>query len=122
MELYQALTQVTLNAKLAGKSTMLKKTMETAKPLHNDLGTLYQYIDSVLKPGANHKENNLSYVTDHIFILHHFDFEQHQFTQAFKTPDQQAHFAYNLVEDLNRHLTVNFKPEQKELQFVFADY
>lgn len=78
------------------------------------------YIHSVLKPGASHKDNNLKYVSDHIFILENFDFNAHRFTQHLKTPAAQASFAYNLVEDLNRHLTLNLDLPNQEVQLLFA--
>ncbi|KRK18919.1 hypothetical protein FD22_GL001980 [Loigolactobacillus coryniformis subsp. coryniformis KCTC 3167 = DSM 20001] len=121
MKLYQALTQVTLNDQLAGQATNFHVTLDTAKPLYHDLPTLYHYIDSVLKPGASHKDNNLKYVSDHIFILENFDFDAHEFTRELKTPDAQATFAYNLVQDLNRHLTINLDLLEQEVQLLFAN-
>ncbi|MFD0898697.1 hypothetical protein [Loigolactobacillus binensis] len=121
MKLYQALTQVTLNNKLAGQVSTFHTTLDTTKPLYHDLPTLYHYINSVLKPGASHKDNNLKYVTDHIFILENFDFSAHAFTRHLTQPDTQATFAYNLVQDLNRHLTINFDLPKQEIQLLFAD-
>lgn len=122
LKLYQALTQVTLNNELAGQSANFHVTIDTTAPLHHELPTLYHYIHSVLKPGASHKDNNLKYVSDHIFILENFDFNAHRFTQHLKTPAEQASFAYNLVEDLNRHLTLNLDLPNQEVQLLFAKW
>ncbi|MFC6169551.1 hypothetical protein [Loigolactobacillus jiayinensis] len=120
MKLYQALTQVTLNDELPGQAAPFHITIDTTEPLYHDLPTLYHYIDSVLKPGANHKDNNLNYVTDHIFILQNFNFSGHEFTQELTTPDAQATFAYHLVKDLNRHVTINLDLPNQEIQLLFA--
>ncbi len=121
VKLYQALTQVTLNNELVGQASTFHTTLDTAKPLTNDLPTLYHYIDSVLKAGANHKDNNLQYVTDHIFILENFNFSAHEFTRQLTTPDTQADFAYHLVQDLNRHLTINLDLPNQEIQLLFVE-
>ena len=120
MKLYQALTQVTLNNELAGQSANFHVTIDTTAPLHHELPTLYHYIHSVLKPGASHKDNNLKYVSELIFLLENLDFYDHRFSEHLKTPAALDCFAYYFVVDLNRHLTLNLDLPNQEVQLLFA--
>lgn len=120
MRLYQALTQITVDEQLFDDAPFSIEII-TDHPLHNSIPVLYQYIDATLSPGSHHKENNLSFVSDPVFINTTFDFDQHDFTKSLTTVDARADFSRNLVEDLNRHLTVNFLLKTNQVQLVFAD-
>ena len=67
LKLYQSLTQVQINEQFAGQASGYKLTTTLDKPLNYDPTILYQYLDTVLKPGSRHDENNLRYVTDPLY-------------------------------------------------------
>ena len=51
LKLYQSLTQVQINEQFAGQATGYKLSTTLDKPLNYDPTILYQYLDTVLKPG-----------------------------------------------------------------------
>ena len=121
MKLYQALTQVTVNGIMVDDDPGFHIVTNFQKPLNFDPDTLYHYIDSVLKSGSRHDENNLKYVSDAAFISENFNYNQHAFSQNVKTFDDKITFARSVVADLNRHLSVNLDFSKKEFQLIFVD-
>lgn len=121
MKLYQGLTQVQINEQFAGQATGYKLSTTLDKPLNYDPTILYQYLDTVLKPGSRHDENNLRYVTDPGYIGENFNYQSVPFTSHMTEFDEKMAFARKLVADLNRHLSVNIKPEDETIELVFVD-
>ncbi|KAF0392752.1 hypothetical protein GBO69_07450 [Pediococcus pentosaceus] len=107
MKLYQSLTQVQINEQFAGQATGYKLSTTLDKPLNYDPTILYQYLDTVLKPGSRHGEN--------------FNYQSVPFTLHMTEFDEKMAFARKLVADLNRHLSVNIKPEDETIELVFVD-
>ncbi len=64
MKLYQALTQVTINQVMVDDAPEFNIRTQLNQPLHFTPTELYHYIDSVLKPGSRHDQNNLKFVAD----------------------------------------------------------
>ena len=75
----------------------------------------------VLTPGSRHDENNLRYVTDPGYIGENFNYQSVPFTSHMTEFDEKMAFARKLVADLNRHLSVNIKPEDETIELVFVD-
>jgi hypothetical protein len=121
LKLYQSLTQVQINEQFAGQATGYKLSTALDKPLNYDPTILYQYLDTVLKPGSRHDENNLRYVTDPGYIGENFNYQSVPFTLHMTEFDEKMAFARKLVADLNRHLSVNIKPEDETIELVFVD-
>ena len=115
LKLYQSLTQVQINEQFAGQASGYKLTTTL------DPTILYQYLDTVLKPGSRHDENNLRYVTDPGYIGENFNYQSVPFTSHMTEFDEKMAFARKLVADLNRHLSVNIKPEDETIELVFVD-
>lgn len=121
MKLYQGLTQVQVNDTLADDVPNFTIKTELDRPLNFAPATLYHYIDSVLKPGSRHDENNLRYVTDAAFIGENFDFTSIPETKDYTDFEDKMKFTRNLVADLNRHVAVNIDTKKNEFQLVFVD-
>ena len=121
MKLYQGLTQVQINEEFAGEASGYKITTTLDKPLNYEPTILYQYLDTVLRPGSRHDQNNLRYENDPAFIGENFDYQSVPFTSHMTDFDEKMAFARKLVADLNRHLSVNIKPADAEIELVFVD-
>lgn len=121
MKLYQALTQVTLNNQMVDDlpDFIIKAILE--KPLTFSPSMLYHYIDTVLKTGSRHDENNLKFVTDAIFITENFNFKATDFEQYAQSFEERVTLARQIVTDLNRHVSVNLDLTQHEFQLIFVD-
>ena len=121
MKLYQGLTQVQINVEFSGEANGYKITTTLEKPLNYEPAILYQYLDAVLKPGSRHDQNNFRYVTDPGFIGENYDYQSVPFTSHMTDFDEKMAFARKLVADLNRHLSVNVKPADSEIELIFVD-
>ncbi|MFD1440430.1 hypothetical protein [Lacticaseibacillus hegangensis] len=121
MKLYQGLTQVQVNDSLVDDAPNFTIQTELDKPLNFAPTTLFHYIDSVLKPGSRHDQNNLRFVTDPAFIGENFDYSSIPETKAYKDFEDKMNFARNMVQDLNRHVAVNIDTKNNEFQLVFVD-
>lgn len=121
MKLYQALTQITIDTKMIDTATNFKLVMEADHKPHYPAKQLYAYIESVLRPGSRHDQNNLAFVTDAAFIAENYDFtvfaaDMH----AFNLEDKLG-VARNIVADLNRHVSVNIDTKRHEVQMLFVN-
>ncbi|MFD1431143.1 hypothetical protein [Lacticaseibacillus yichunensis] len=121
MKLYQGLTQVQVNDVLADDAPAFTITTDLQKPLNFSPDDLYHYIDSVLKPGSRHDENNLKFVTDPAFIGENYDFASIPLTAGLKDFESKMTFARKLVADLNRHISINIDITKHEFQLLFVD-
>jgi hypothetical protein len=121
MKLYQALTQVTINDALVDDAPDFTIKTDLVAPLHFTPSELYHYIDSVLKPGSRHDQNNLSFVTDAAFIAENYDFTVFAAQSKFFDFEAKMKAARSIVTDLNRHVSVNIDCKQREYQIQFVD-
>lgn len=121
MKLYQALTQVTINTTMVDDDPEYTTSTKLTKPLHFTPSELYHYIDSVLKPGSRHDQNNLKFVADAAFIAENYDFAVFAAQNRFFNFEAKMEAARDLVTDLNRHVSVNIDPQQHEYQLIFVD-
>ncbi|MEJ1344052.1 hypothetical protein QY882_02005 [Latilactobacillus sakei] len=121
MKLYQALTQVTLNAQMVDDLVGFQIKPILEKPLNFDPTDLYHYIDTTLKAGSRHDENNLLFVTDAIFITENFNFKGTVFEAYAQSFEERVTLAHQIVADLNRHVSVNIDLAKHEFQLVFVD-
>ncbi|GAF38741.1 hypothetical protein FC83_GL002008 [Agrilactobacillus composti DSM 18527 = JCM 14202] len=121
MKLYQALTQITLDDHLIDAYTEYTVTVQAKSPLNYTPEELYSYIDSVLAPGSFHEENNLRFVSDPSFISSNYDFNANPFTAQFTAFEDKVAFSQKVVDDLNRHLSVNIDGDKHEFQLIFVD-
>lgn len=121
MKLYQGLTQVQVNDTMVDDEPHFTITTDLEKPLNYDPSALYHYIDSVLKPGSRHDENNLKFVTDPAFIGENYDFASTPLTQTLTDFESKMAFARKVVQDLNRHVSINIDIEKHEFQLLFTD-
>lgn len=120
MKLYQGLTQVQVNDEMAD-DTSFTITTENTKPLNFSPSDLYRYVDSVLKPGSRHDQNNLLFVTDPAFIGENYDYTSIPLTAKLTDFEQKMGFARAVVADLNRHVSVNVDVQKKQFQLIFVD-
>lgn len=121
MKLYQALTQITINTNMIDDEPDYQLVIKADRAPHYPASKLYAYIESVLRPGSRHDQNNLAFVTDAAFIAENYDFtvfaaDMH----AFNLEDKLG-VARNIVADLNRHVSVNFDTKHEEVQLLFAN-
>lgn len=121
MKLYQALTQVTVDdAMIDDAPDFTIKTKLTA-PLHFTPSELYHYIDSVLRPGSRHDENNLNFVSDAAFIAENYDFAIFAAKSNFFDFEAKMKAARSIVADLNRHVSVNLNTRTHAFEIQFVD-
>ncbi|MCX2455783.1 hypothetical protein [Lacticaseibacillus nasuensis] len=120
MKLYQGLTQVQVDDEMADDTTFTITT-ELSKPLNFSPSDLYRYVDSVLKPGSRHDQNNLKFVTDPAFIGENYDYTSTPLTAKLTDFEQKMNFARAVVADLNRHVSVNIDTAHHEFQLLFVD-
>lgn len=121
MKLYQALTQVTIDETMIDDNPAYTITTDLQKPLHFTPSELYHYIDSVLRPGSRHDQNNLSFVTDAAFIAENYDFAAFAANKGLFKFEAKMKAARHIVTDLNRHVTVNLDTKAQHFQLVFVD-
>lgn len=121
MKLYQGLTQVTVNDAMIDDAPNFDITTELVAPLHFTPSELYHYIDSVLQPGSRHDENNLRYVTDAPFIAENHDFKAFTTTIDVTTFEGKMQVARALVDDLNRHVSINVDTADHHFAIIFVD-
>lgn len=121
MKLYQGLTQVQINDTMVDDEPHFTITTDLQKPLNFNPSELYHYIDSVLKPGSRHDQNNLRFVTDPAFIGENYDFTSTPFTAKLTEFEDKMAFARKVVADLNRHVSVNLDTTKHEFQLIFTD-
>lgn len=121
MKLYQALTQVTINQVMVDDAPEFNIRTQLNQPLHFTPTELYHYIDSVLKPGSRHDQNNLKFVADAAFIAENYDFSVFAAQNRFYNFEAKMEAARYLVTDLNRHVSVNLNLDTREYQLLFVD-
>ncbi|WP_127848473.1 hypothetical protein [Lacticaseibacillus hulanensis] len=121
MKLYQALTQVTINSSMVDDAPSFTIKTFLNQPLHFTPSELYHYIDSVLKPGSRHDQNNLKYVADAAFITENYNFKLFAAKNQMYTFEAKMEAARDLVTDLNRHVSVNLDLSKQEYQLLFVD-
>ena len=121
MKLYQALTQVTVNAQYLNDSDTYRIETKLKKPLHFSTNQLYQYINTVLRPGSRHDQNNLSFVVDAAFIAENYDFTAFAANNTLFTLEDKVAAARSIVADLNRHVSVNIDDEDRVVELLFVD-
>ncbi len=121
MKLYQALTQVTVNTNTVDDIPEFTISTKLTQPLHFTPSELYHYIDSVLRAGSRHDQNNLKFVTDAAFIAENYDFAVFAAQNNFFNFEAKMEGARDIVTDLNRHVSVNIDLQKHEYQLNFVD-